>query len=173
MRLANQPDFRFVFIGGGLRRPALEHFCRMQGISNVEFRPHCERSDLGESLSRGHIGLVTQLPETLGSVVPSKIYGIMAAGRPILYIGPAKSTPAEHIRTYKCGWHIEPGDADTLESLLFKLRDDRQLIFQSGQRARQAFESNFDSTSSLAALKQLIEAACYSRQGSTRLKATT
>jgi colanic acid biosynthesis glycosyl transferase WcaI len=62
------PGIRFVFSGAGPRRAALE------------FRPHCERAQLGSSLAKGHIGLVT------------KVYGIMAAGRPILYIGPAGST---------------------------------------------------------------------------------
>ena len=40
------------------------------------------------------MGLVTQIPETLGAVVPSKTYGIMAAGRPVLYVGPRDATPA-------------------------------------------------------------------------------
>ena len=156
-RLANHKDFRFMFVGGGPRRTSLEDFCRSRAISNVEFRPYCRRFELGASLSQSHLGLVTQLPQTLGSVVPSKIYGIMAAGRPLLYIGPAQSTPAHHIREYECGWHIEPGDLNALESLLFQLRDNPHLIVEFGERARRVFEMRFDSAVSLAAIKRIVE----------------
>jgi hypothetical protein len=172
-RLANHAEFQFVFAGGGPRRSALEEFCRTQGIFNVEFRSYCKRSELGTSLAEGHLGLVTQLPQTLGSVVPSKIYGIMAAGRPLLFVGPAASTPARHIRRFECGWHIQCGDVDGLESLLFHLSRNRQLLYAAGTRARQAFESEFDSSIGLAAIKNVIEDALLSQQQSTQRNAIT
>src|SRR5258708_12259252 len=97
--------------GGGARRAWLEEYCRTEGIVTAEFRPYEKRSDLGRSLAEGHVGLVTQIPETIGAVVPSKTYGIMAAGRPMLYIGPQGATPARVLQQHQCGWRIEPGDA--------------------------------------------------------------
>src|ERR1019366_5213668 len=79
---------RGVFAGGGSSREQMESLCREQGILNAIFPPYAARNDLAASLGEGHLGLVTQLPKTCGSIVPSKTYGIMAAGRPILYIGP-------------------------------------------------------------------------------------
>jgi glycosyltransferase involved in cell wall biosynthesis len=143
-RLRNRPEFQFIFAGGGSRRPRIETFCRERALANVEFRPYCTRAQLSQSLGEGHLGLVTQLPQSLGSVVPSKIYGVMAAGRPLLYIGPDKSTAADHIRRFSCGWHIRPGDAATLVELLHHLNGNRRLIAQAGARARFAFERNFD-----------------------------
>jgi glycosyltransferase involved in cell wall biosynthesis len=143
-RLRNHPDFKFIFAGGGPRRTELESFCRAEDIRNVDFRPYCARTELGRSLANGHLGLVTQLPQTLGSVVPSKIYGIMAAGRPLLYIGPNGSTPACHIDRFNCGWHVQPGDAEGLEYLLLHLSRNRSLLSEAGARARTAFEQNFD-----------------------------
>lgn len=172
-RLANHPNFQFVFAGGGPRRSALEEFCRSQEIFNVDFRTYCKRSELGTSLAEGHLGLVTQLPQTVGSVVPSKIYGIMAAGRPLLFIGPAESTPARHIRRFQCGWHIQAGDVDGLESLLFQLSGNRHLLCEAGSRARRAFESTFDLSFGLGALKRVIESSIYPQQLSTQHKATT
>lgn len=145
-RLRNHPDFHFIFAGGGSQRRRLEILCREQAIDNIEFRPYCTRTCLGQSLGEGHVGLVTQLPQSLGSVVPSKIYGVMAAGRPVLYIGPDESTPARHIRRVHCGWHILPGDADGLVELLHLLNANRGLIVKAGARARFAFERNFDRT---------------------------
>ena len=143
-RLRQCSQFRFVFAGAGARRTELEKLCRDQGLGNVQFKPYCDREDLGRSLAEGHVGLVTQLPETLGSIVPSKVYGIMAAGRPILYIGPAGSTPAAHIRKFGCGWHILPGDVNGLLELLTLIDSKRQLIYEAGARARIAFERNFE-----------------------------
>ena len=93
-QLRDDCRFRFVFVGGGARRGALEEFCRREGIRNAEFRSYASRSGLTRSFAEGHVGLVTQMPETAGSVVPSKSYGIMAAGRPMLYVGPEGATPA-------------------------------------------------------------------------------
>jgi colanic acid biosynthesis glycosyl transferase WcaI len=143
-RLANHLNFRFIFAGGGPRRPQLETYCRDRFINNVEFRPYCASDQLSSSLAEGHLGLVTQVSETVGSIVPSKIYGIMAAGRPLLYIGPDESTPARHIRSFDCGWRIEPGDADGTIRLLHRLDVNRGLIAEAGVRGRKAFEERFD-----------------------------
>ena len=143
-RLKNDIRFRFVFSGGGARRERLEEFCNKEQIRNVEFRPYTNRSDLSRSLAEGHLGLVTQVPETVGAVVPSKIYGIMAAGRPILFIGPNGATPARLIQRFECGWRIEPGDTLGLVRLLRVLERNRHLLTNAGARARGAFESHYD-----------------------------
>ena len=137
-------NIRFIFDGSGSRRPPLEAFCREHDIRNVTFRPYSDRSQLSRNLAKGHLGLVTQLPQTLGCTVPSKTYGIMAAGRPLLYIGPKAATPARHIETYRCGWQIDPGDVSGLISLLHQLLKDRSAICELGRRAREAFEANFE-----------------------------
>jgi len=140
----NDARFRFLFAGGGSRRTRFEASCREHSIGNVLFGPYCDRADLGTRLAQGHIGLVTQRPESLGSVVPSKTYGIMAAGRPILYIGPKQATPARIIEKHRCGWQIEPGDATGLVELLETLCNRPDLIAHAGRLARQAFEQQYD-----------------------------
>jgi glycosyltransferase involved in cell wall biosynthesis len=157
-RLANHSSIRFIFSGGGPRRPQLECYCRERLIRNVEFRPFCANDQLGRSLAEGHLGLVTQIPDTLGSIVPSKIYGILAAGRPLLYIGPYGSTPAEHIRNFQCGWHIQPGDTNGLEKLLLHLSDNRHLLSEAGARSRAAFEQNYDLSIGVARILKILGA---------------
>jgi glycosyltransferase involved in cell wall biosynthesis len=142
--LRGDSRFRFVFAGGGARRKGLEEFCRAEGIGMSEFRPYARRSELGRSLAEGHVGLVTQIPESKGAVVPSKTYGIMAAGRPILYIGPRGATPARILEGHGCGWWVEPGDTAGLVRLLERLEQDRSLVREAGGRARRAFEQFYD-----------------------------
>ena len=155
--LRGDSRFRFVFAGGGARRERLKEFCQREGISTAEFRPYAARSDLGRSLADGHVGLVTQLPETVGAVVPSKTYGIMAAGRPVLYIGPRGATPACVLESHECGWRIDPGDVAGMVRLLERLEQDRGLVREAGARARCAFEKYYDRTVGVARILSILE----------------
>ena len=150
------PRFRFIFAGGGARRKQVETFCRAHSITNAEFMPYCPRAELNARLAQGHVGLITQLSETRGSIVPSKTYGIMAAGRPILYIGPRDSTPARIIARHDCGWQIEPGAVTELIATLEGLELNRGLVAEAGRRSRQAFEANYDRAQSVARLERIL-----------------
>jgi glycosyltransferase involved in cell wall biosynthesis len=155
-QLRDDGRFRFVFAGGGARRERLERFCRAERITGVEFRPYTRRCDLSRSLAEGHVGLVTQMPETVGAVVPSKVYGIMAAGRPVLYIGPQQATPARIIQQHACGWQVEPGDAAGLIQLLQQLDQNRDLLRDAGLRARDAFEKQYDKPIGVARVLSIL-----------------
>jgi glycosyltransferase involved in cell wall biosynthesis len=155
-QLRDNQRFRFVFVGGGARRMQLEGFCRQEGIRNAEFRSYTSRSELPRSLTEGHVGLVTQIPETVGSIVPSKTYGIMAAGRPMLYVGPPGTTPAGVLERHRCGWRVEPGDADGLVQLLKQLDEDRALVREKGAQARHAFEKYYDRTVGVAKILSVL-----------------
>jgi glycosyltransferase involved in cell wall biosynthesis len=143
-RLTNSPDFLFMFAGGGLARRELIDFCRQRGIENVSFPGYAPLQDLGANLAEGHVGLVTQKPSTVGAVVPSKIYGLMAAGRPVLFIGPAAATPALLIQRFDCGWHFDCGDEDGVTSLLTRLLEHPEEIQQKGRNGREAFVESYD-----------------------------
>lgn len=136
--------FHFTFAGGGARRTELEELCRQHGVSNVEFRPYSDRGSFGESLASGDVGLVTQRSCCLGTVVPSKVYGLLAAGRPLLFIGPREATPARIIDKFGCGWHIRCGDVTGLVELLRLLQEQPARVHVAGERAREAFEAHYD-----------------------------
>lgn len=155
-QLRHDSRFRFVFVGGGARREWLEEFCRAEGIGTAEFRPYAKRCELSRSLAEGHVGMVTQIPKTLGAVVPSKTYGIMAAGRPVLYVGPQAATPARVIARHGCGWRIEPGDAAGLVRLLQRLEHDRGPVREAGARARHAFEKYYDRPIGVARILSIL-----------------
>jgi colanic acid biosynthesis glycosyl transferase WcaI len=161
--LRDDNRFRFVFAGGGARRVQLEEFCRAEGIGNAEFRSYASRSELGQSLAEGHVGLVTQISETAGSIVPSKTYGIMAAARPMLYVGPEGATPSLVLRQYECGWRIEPGDVVGMVRLLKRLEEDRALVREAGARARRAFEKYHDRPIAVARILSILGLSHTSR----------
>ena len=147
---AGTPKLHFAFVGGGPGRRDLEQGVRQQAISNVSFATYVQLERLGESLAGCHIGLVTQKPSTLGAVVPSKIYGLMAAGRPVLYIGPGTATPALVIRRFDCGWHFECDDVEGVSRLLSHLLGHLGEVRQKGKRGREAFEEHYDTRAGVA-----------------------
>lgn len=142
--LKDDSRFRFVFAGGGPRRPAIEQFSCAAGIGNATFTKYADAARLSAHLAACHIGLVTQTPASLGAVVPSKIYALMAAGRPILYIGPRHSTPAIILETFRCGWQVDPGDSGSVIQLLDTLVLHPGLVARTGAWARAAFDAHYD-----------------------------
>ena len=157
LALRNEPIIQFDFAGGGSRREELEAWTIEQGIRNVEFRPYCSRKDLGESLGRGDLGLVTQRVDCLGSVVPSKVYGLMAAARPILFIGPKEAQPGRIIQQFQCGWQIDCGDSAGLVDLLRSLDADRDRLSEAGLRGRRALLDYFDLPRGVRRIADLLE----------------
>ena len=151
--------FRFVFVGYGFRRKALEEWCASRGLENVSFQAYRERSKFSESLAAGDVGLITLKAACSGSVVPSKVYPLMAAARPFLFIGPHSATPARLIRRFQCGWHIENEDVEGLVALLRVLHSNPALIQQAGQRARDAFLEFYDRPVGVARLSKIIGVA--------------
>ncbi len=150
------PRIQFTFAGGGSRYSWLRNLCEEEKLTNAAFLPYCERHELGARLASGHIGLVAQKTECLGSAVPSKTYGIMAAGRPILFIGPRTATPARIIERYKCGWQVECGDVEGLTTLLRELDSDRERITEAGERAHRAFVDHYQRSIGVARIARII-----------------
>lgn len=140
----NDARFLFTFAGGGVGRAHLEQVCAAENIPNVRFLPYANRERMNQHLAQADIGLVTELSACIGTVVPSKVYGLMAAGRPILFIGPKEATPGLLIQRFHCGWQIDPGDVRMLVTLLESLSVGRNETWVRGKRARMAFERHYD-----------------------------
>jgi glycosyltransferase involved in cell wall biosynthesis len=93
-----------------------------------------------------------------GLVVPSKIYGILAAGRPTLYVGPEDCEVGEILREGGCGMHVAIGDAAALADAILHYSTDARERNEHGQRARRLFEERFTSDRALAAHRRVLEA---------------
>lgn len=156
--LREDPRFEFAFAGSGGRRAELAKFVAAQGLASVQLRDFVQRRSLGESLAAGDIGLVTQRDEACGLVVPSKVYGLLAAGRPILFVGPAAATPAQIVSRFSCGWHVACGDALGLSRLLRHLADNPEEVRQAGANARKALLEHFDLPLGVARIAAILRA---------------
>ena len=155
-RIETDNRFRFIFSGSGALMNELKRFKEERTIECIEFRTFVKRESLSENLSLGDVGLVTQNERCCGSVVPSKVYGLLAAGRPILFIGPEQATPARIIRKFNCGWNVPVGDVRGLTELLHRLASDREEVALAGARARQTLLEHFDMPLGLARLTSFL-----------------
>ena len=79
--LRGDSRFAFVFAGGGKSKEELAQHCAAEKLDHVSFASYASRDAMAEHLSKASVGLVTERVESLGTVVPSKVYGLMAAGK--------------------------------------------------------------------------------------------
>jgi colanic acid biosynthesis glycosyl transferase WcaI len=150
--LRDDAAIEFVITGGGAQLDAI----RAERLPNVRFEGYAPRERLSESLSGADAHLVTLLPALEGLIVPSKFYGVLAVARPVLFVGAADGDLARIIRTYDCGYVIEPGDGDTLAARIRELANDRDRARAMGLRGRRLYEEKFASQLALASWERLL-----------------
>jgi colanic acid biosynthesis glycosyl transferase WcaI len=112
--LRGDEEVTFLMIGGGVKMDALKSEVVARKLPNVHFLPHQPRVRLSDSLSAADLHLVTLIPALEGLIVPSKFYGILAAGRPVVFIGDPDGELARVIRRGNCGVTVECGDTEAL-----------------------------------------------------------
>lgn len=139
-RLADRRDIRFVFIGDGNRKAALEQAVRERGLSNVVFLPYQPRDMLRWTYATSDVCLVSLKPGLAGYIVPSKLYPILAAGRPYVAAVESLTEVAALTARHDCGIVVTPGDANALAEAIVSLADDSRRRTEMGVRARAAGE---------------------------------
>jgi hypothetical protein len=80
----------------------------------------------------------------------------MAAGRPVLYIGPAAATPARVVRRFDCGWQFECGDVDGVVGLLEQLVKHPEQIREKSERGHRAFGDHYDMPAGVAQICRVL-----------------
>lgn len=161
-RLRHDDNVIFLFIGGGKESEALRRVTVQRGLSNVIFRPYQSREVLAHSLTLPDLHLVSLRPEFEGMVVPSKVYGVMAAGRPCIFIGDQAGEVATLLRDGNCGVTVPMTDGSALVQAIIALRDDPARCAAMGDAARGMFEARFDLPVALARWDQVLATAVRS-----------
>lgn len=136
--LRDRPEILVLFIGGGNRQAALEAQVTARDLVNVRFLPFQPRDQLRWTYASSDLCLVSLKPGLAGYIVPSKLYPILAAGRPYLAAVEATSEVAVLTERHGCGVLVPPGDAAQLAAQIRRLADHRSELDAMGNRARQA-----------------------------------
>jgi colanic acid biosynthesis glycosyl transferase WcaI len=138
--LEDEPGLVFLFIGAGSGYRALRTAIAARRVENVVFRPYQDRAQLPHSLTAPDVHLVTLRPEWEGLVMPSKLYGALAAGRPVVFIGDPEGDTARIVRAGP-GLVARPDAMPALAAQIRALQRDPACLAQMGAAARRAYEA--------------------------------
>lgn len=163
-QLRDQP-VEFVFVGEGAAKPQLMAEAQARGLTNVRFFPYQPREQLSESLSAADLHLIPLKRGLAGCLVPSKLYGILAAGVP--YVAPVDEDceVALVTRRHGTGMVVEPDSATALTGAIRWCLDHRQELREMGKRGRWLAESEYDFRHAAAKFEQLIGSVCMAAAG--------
>jgi glycosyltransferase involved in cell wall biosynthesis len=142
--LTAHDDIVFVLSGRGPRLRATRARAKSLALSNVRFEPHQPRERLGGLLAAPDLHLTVLRPEFEGLVHPSKLYGIMAAGKPTIFIGDRSGETARILATSQCGLMVQQGDGHALARAVLRLRENATERERFGENARRAFLDRYD-----------------------------
>ena len=117
-----------LLVGGGASRARLEQSAaKLANPDRVRFLNYQPREELTQSLSAADIHVVSMHEKITGCLCPSKLYGVLAAGRPVLAIAAPETDLCRTVRTHNLGWSTAPGDADNIaKTVALAASDDEQ-----------------------------------------------
>jgi glycosyltransferase involved in cell wall biosynthesis len=142
-QLKHRDDIRFLFIGGGHKRAAIEAEIRARQLDNVILKPLQPRELLAEALGLADVHLVSLLPSLEPFVIPSKFYGILAAGRPTLFVGDPDGEIGGILQRHRCGHAVAIGDSDALTRHILDLSESPRRLDELATNARHLFETDY------------------------------
>jgi glycosyltransferase involved in cell wall biosynthesis len=155
-RLRDRDDIVIAIVGDGTKRVALESQARARALTNLRFFPYQPKQELHESFAAADAFLVSLEPGLEGYIVPSKLYGILAAGRPLVAAVDPSSEVATIARDHRCGLYAAPGDPDDLARQILTLADNPELTRTLGANARN-IAARFDRPVAVQAYHRLFD----------------
>jgi glycosyltransferase involved in cell wall biosynthesis len=157
----DEPRIAFVFIGSGAQRPGLEKATAERRLPNVHFQSAQPRPELAMTLALGDVHLVTLRAGCERLVFPSKLYGIAAVGRPVVFIGPRDCELARLVVERAFGFAFTRDEVSAMADLLRQLAADPARGTALGHAAAEFSRAEGRLDHAVAAWERLLrEAAC-------------
>jgi colanic acid biosynthesis glycosyl transferase WcaI len=150
-----------LLVGGGARRDELKQLTRMLDVESVYFLGYQPREALSESLSSADVHVVGLARGLSGYVVPSRLYGILAVGRPVIVAADPESETAQVVQRVGCGVVVPPGRAELLAEQIRRAYEGDLDLEEMGRRGREWVEQEADRRVAVAryraVLRELVE----------------
>jgi glycosyltransferase involved in cell wall biosynthesis len=155
-RLRDLPDLVIAIVGDGARKAFLQAEAARRGLENVRFFSYQPKAALNDSFATADIFIVSLKQGLAGFIVPSKLYGILAAGRPFVAAVENDCEAAEIARAHDCGVVVPPGDRDQMAAAIRRLHTDRVSRARLAAHARIA-ALIYDRRRAVEAYRDLLE----------------
>jgi glycosyltransferase involved in cell wall biosynthesis len=157
--LKADPRFVFLMIGGGAGMEQLAREVDYRRLASFRFLPYQPRESLSDCLAAADVHWVSLRPALEGYIVPSKFYGILAAARPVAFIGDRDGELARDIRRYACGATVEPGQSAQLAELLRVWADDAELRARMGRNAHAQYVGHYSASRAFERWTRILKPA--------------
>jgi glycosyltransferase involved in cell wall biosynthesis len=154
--LRDLSDLRVMIVGGGARKSELEALARLLEADAVRFLPYQERDVLPLSLSSANVHVVGLARGLSGFIVPSRVYGILGVGRPLIVAADDESETAQLVRRVGCGIVVPPGRPELLAAELRRAYDGEHDLEAMGRRGREYVEQEADRGVAVARYRDLL-----------------
>lgn len=143
-RLKGRSDLHFVFIGSGQSKKEVERLAANGAGKIMSLLPYQPFERLSVTLPAGDVHIASLGEGMVGIVHPCKVYSAMAAGRPVLYLGPSPSHISELIDRYEIGWHVRHDDIDGVTATIERIASiPAEVLAEKGRRGQLAVKSEF------------------------------
>jgi hypothetical protein len=156
--LAKDPRIVFAFVGSGKRKAELLQAVSAGESSQVIDAPFQPRELLGKLLGSADVHLISMSAEVKGMLVPSKLYGVLAAGKPALFVGPADSEVGLVISESGCGTTVANGDEAGLTAAIRAYANERERVVREGVNGQNAYAARWNALAAMARWEALLEA---------------
>lgn len=163
-QLKDDPEIAFAFVGRGARKAELQKMVSELALSNVSFFDYQPRNELAQSLSAADLHLIPLTAELSKCLMPSKLYGVLAAGRPYLTNAVPESDLHKISKEHEVGLTVPPGDVSAIATAISNLKSDPDLQQKMRANARNVAVSLFTKEKSLSQFKSLLEGLCHSHK---------
>jgi glycosyltransferase involved in cell wall biosynthesis len=153
--LRDRDDIVFVLVGEGSKKADLQEMAARRDLRNVCFLPFQPRDAMDQSYATADVSLISLRRGLSGVIVPSKIYSVLASGRPCIAAVEQDCEVAQIVEEAGCGFVVAPGDAASLRARILELASDSARMHDMGNRARVA-ALQFDRPRQVAAYDALL-----------------
>jgi colanic acid biosynthesis glycosyl transferase WcaI len=168
--LRDEREILFLVVGTGVTRPALEAKARRLGLENVRFLPFQPRDRLPWLRAACDVQVALYRRGSASDSMPSKVYEIMASGRPLLASAEPGSDVRDLVEATECGLCVDPEDPRQLAGAVLRLYRDPELRRATGARGRWHAERSYSRRAVVARYQELL-AEVVSRGGAAGAKA--
>ena len=141
--LRSEKGIHFLFIGSGSKWRWMENEVREKRLKNVTMLGQRPRHDQPIFLNACDVALASLVPGMTGAGVPSRMYNIMAAGKPIIAVAESGSELSLVTSEEQIGWVVPPDEPDSLARAVLDARSDPERLLQMGIRARNVAEEKY------------------------------
>jgi glycosyltransferase involved in cell wall biosynthesis len=155
--LRREVEIHFLVIGSGAKKTWLQRTVRERRLTNMtilEHRPRCEQI---EFLNACDVSIITFVAGMAGVSVPSRMYNVLAAGKPIIAMADRESELALVVNEERVGWVIAPGRVLDLASAIREARDAPQRVKAMGLRARSVVEQKYTLRHTIDGFKRALD----------------